>query len=502
MLSSAIRRVLTNTLISALAFAAVGIIGLLLVPVIVGGYGLATYGLLMLARTLVPGGLLGVFDPGLSEQATGVVSRGRVTGDWAGASAACCGLLLIAGVIGLIVGVTLAATADPLAGVMRSGTDGAAFVRIVRVTGAAVVILFPALVLEGLIKGFEDFRALRTAEVSCTALYAVAVVALARAGASFEWIAYAFLVSLTVRALWLAAIGAKHARNRGLVPMRPNAEQLRAMWRYGRHLAAARLLSTLRDQGAAPAIGALLGPGAVGVYDVVARLPRFLKSTLALLNGTLLPLAARLHHGDDNQSLARMAGDGMALAAALAVPVCAVGAMLAEPLLRLWIGPELARYALWLALMFAVPAVNATLGMLSITLLPNADAVRGFNAVMLVQTLVFYGLGVAAVAPLQERAFFASAVAVAVLAFPAQVWIARRHLTLTLPALRPTLAIAAAGVAGVAVAALTPLAAAIRDPLTLAFASGALGAALFSCAYGMLPRTLRLRIWQVVLGRP
>lgn len=498
---SAARTVLGNTLVSALAFGVVGAIGLALVPVIVGRYGLATYGLLMLARAFVPAGLIGVFDPGLSEQTIRAVSRARVDGDWSRAGTTISTLLVMAAGIGVTVGLALAFAAEPLAAAMRSGADNATFVEVVRVTGLAAAVLFPALILEGLVKGLEDFRGLRAAEVACTALYAIAVVALADRGAGFEWIAYAYLASLLLKAAWLAAISAAHARRHMLALGRPHADGLREAWRYGRHLAASRILSTLRDQGAAPAIGALLGPTAVGVYDVISRLPRFLKTVLALLNSTLLPLAARLHHGDDGRPLARLAVDGMTLAAALAVPVCATGAILADPLLRLWIGPDLGRYAPWLGLMFVVPALNAVAGMVTTTLLPDESAISAFNRVTFVQTASLFAIGIALLLPLEERAFIASTALVALLAFPVQLWIAMRSLALTAASLRPTLTILVAGAAAVGVASQTALAGSIGDPVALAAAGGTLGAALFAFMVLLLPNALRARVWRAAFRR-
>jgi O-antigen/teichoic acid export membrane protein len=80
------RALATNTLISAVAYFFVSIVGLLLVPVLLDAYGLELFGLLLLARLFLPVSGLAIFDFGFSEVSTQAVARARETGDWSTAS--------------------------------------------------------------------------------------------------------------------------------------------------------------------------------------------------------------------------------------------------------------------------------------------------------------------------------------------------------------------------------------------------------------------------------
>ena len=106
------RRLVLNALLNFGSFGATGLIGLALVPVLIGGVGLEGYGLVMLARTLFPSGLFGLFDLGLADAVTRHGAAARATGD--------------VGRVGRTVGTALAAAlaaALPLAFAVHAGAD-------------------------------------------------------------------------------------------------------------------------------------------------------------------------------------------------------------------------------------------------------------------------------------------------------------------------------------------------------------------------------------------
>src|SRR5262245_50183706 len=77
-----IKRLIQNTVISTVAFGAAAILGLIVIPVIIRTWGVAEFGLIVLARLLLPTGMMAVLDLGLSEVATQVVARAREHRDW------------------------------------------------------------------------------------------------------------------------------------------------------------------------------------------------------------------------------------------------------------------------------------------------------------------------------------------------------------------------------------------------------------------------------------
>lgn len=65
-----IKRLVQNTVISALAFGVAALLGLLVIPLIIRTWGVTEFGLIVISRLLLPGGMMAVLDLGLSEVAT------------------------------------------------------------------------------------------------------------------------------------------------------------------------------------------------------------------------------------------------------------------------------------------------------------------------------------------------------------------------------------------------------------------------------------------------
>jgi hypothetical protein len=207
-----LRGFLQNTAISAVAYAVAGVLGLFAVGVIARSYGVAVLGLIVLTRSFLPTGFFTLVDLGVSESTTQFVARGRV-GDWTVANEKVSLLTVIATAIGVVSAILLWAAAAPLAAIFKVAPDQAdAFIAILKVTAPLLPITFLGLVMEGALKGFEQYGWLRLTEVGGNALYVVAVYALIWQGAPFETIAYAYLAMTVAKYLVLAIVLYRAAR--------------------------------------------------------------------------------------------------------------------------------------------------------------------------------------------------------------------------------------------------------------------------------------------------
>src|SRR6201999_1621911 len=98
------------------------------------------------------------------------------------------------------------------------------FTDILRYTAIANLLLFPALVWEGIVKGFERYSLLRLTEFLSTVVYVAATVYAARSGQSYEVIAYCFLGSNILRALILLGAAATAFNHSGATLSLPTPE--------------------------------------------------------------------------------------------------------------------------------------------------------------------------------------------------------------------------------------------------------------------------------------
>src|SRR5436305_1068725 len=145
-----IKRLIHNTVISALAFGVAALLGLLVIPLIIQTWGVAEFGLIVISRLLLPSGMMAVLDLGLSEVATQIVARAREHRNWVQASRQIAFIGAVSIALTLILSATIWLATPLLVIVMK--VDAAhleAFTRIMHYTALANLIFVPALVWEG-----------------------------------------------------------------------------------------------------------------------------------------------------------------------------------------------------------------------------------------------------------------------------------------------------------------------------------------------------------------
>lgn len=423
------RALFGNTLISTAAFFVVGLIGLFIVPVLLAAYGLGGLGLIMLARLFLPGAGLGLFDFGVSEIATQAVATARVDGDWPRAHRRLTALTLLTLVMAAVVALPVLVFASSVATAFGvTVADRFAFVLVLESTAALLPVLFVGLLIEGCLKGFENFRALRASEVLSTVVFAGSAVVASQSDLGFEWIVWLHLGSQVLRA---GLITRALARSSGQVlPLRGDIGSDARSYVLDRSKVffTSRLLGTAQHQSPAVLIGLTVGPQGVGLYETLARLPRFAKSVLGILNTTLLPFATRLDAAGDDARLRLLNVFGFTLLPALVFPPLAAAAALAGPTLQIWIGESFVRYAPWLALFWALPALNTIVSFQNYVLMSRMAYVKASNWIAATQVLFQTLVSLLLVSHLEQFAFIVGYIGASALLFGWQLTLARRAL--------------------------------------------------------------------------
>ncbi len=400
-----LRRFVQNTAISAVAYALAGVLGLFAVGLIARSYGLAVLGLIVLVRAFLPTGFLALFDLGVSETTTQAVARGRV-GDWGAASEKVSLLTVIATAMGMVAGVALWIVAGSLAAIFKVAPDqAAAFTTILDVTALVLPIIFLGLVAEGALKGFEQYGWLRLTEVGGNVLYVVAVYALVWRAAPFEWIAYSYLAVTVGKYLVIAGVVCRAALATSLrfcswsAASRPDV--LHRCWLMFN----SRIVGILQQPLIPLAIGVLYGPAEVGTYDLITRLPRFLKTTMAPLYSAILPISTHIDEATDTRRLQMLGRNGIVLPGAIIIPVLVVAALFSEAILNVWVGPQYSDQWPWLALSMSVPAITAMLGAGQTALMVRSDFLRFNTRLLYLQVGLQYLVTVLGLVWFRERAF-------------------------------------------------------------------------------------------------
>jgi O-antigen/teichoic acid export membrane protein len=341
----------------------------------------------------------------VSEITTQAVARGRV-GDFAVASEKVSLLAVVAGTMGVVSGIALWIAAAWLSRVFKVAPDQAEiFVSILKVTALTLPVAFLGLVAEGALKGFENYGWLRSTEVGGNAIYVAAVYVSIWQGASFEWVAYSYLAMTVIKYFVLAAVVYQVVRGTPLRFCYWSASSRQDVFHRCWLMFNNRVAGVLQQTVAPLAIGALYSPAEVGTYDLITRLPRFLKATMSPLHSAIIPLSTRIEETTDTRRLQMLGRNGLVLPAAIVVPLLVVVALFSEEILKVWVGPQHADQWPWLALSMLIPAIVVMLGAGQTALMVRSDFLRLNTRWLYLQVLTQYLVTALGLFWFQERAF-------------------------------------------------------------------------------------------------
>jgi len=454
--------VVRHSLVNLVAFGLSSLIGLAVVGLVVGEYGLAAFGLLMLSQVFSPSQLLALVDLGQPEMLMRSTARDLAAGQASRAAGLFFATLAVAGVIGCLVALPLVLASDWIGSTVLGlePAEAAVLAPVLLAWGLAQPLLFAGELGEAALKGQERFARLRAIEVTTGLVYGLTALLLIQLGLPFVAVAYALLGLQVVRSILRLAMAFPGfgGATRGA---RPDFRHLWEQRRY-RHAVIVQTYGIfLLEKAPSLVLSHLLGAAAVGLYESVLRVPRFLKSVVAIANGVVMPVVARLQATGARTEVAQLAEQGprvlFALSSLVALPVLSLG----EPLLRLWLGAEVAAYWPWFTALCGWPLVSATAGFWNSMGKAETKTLRRQTWVTFVQVLVLYAIALPLLGSLAAAAFWLAALVGLLLTIPLQLLInARRYrvpaLSLAAPVLQVLVASLPAALLGFALARWLP----------------------------------------------
>jgi O-antigen/teichoic acid export membrane protein len=417
-----IKRLIHNTVISIIAFGGAALLGLVVIPVIIRGWGVTEFGLIVITRLLLPTGMMAVFDLGLSEVATQAVARAREHRDWDLAARQ----LSFLNALSLVLAVTVSGAiwfGTPWLTVLMKvdAVHLERFKQIMHVTALANLILVPSLVFEGIVKGFERYNLLRITELASTLGYVALTIWASSVSAGFEVVAYIYLGSLVLRALIvlagaLVALGTKHAR-----PARWTAEIRHELFHRCMLLLQGKLIGGITGPIQPFVVGLLFGPNSVGIYDALVRLSRVSKVVVGLLTSALLPVASRLDQRGNTTSFQRLGELGLIMLPMFTVPPLAAAAILSHGIMDVWIGKALLPYAFWMGLSFLIPICTQYLAIGNLLFLTRPEVQARLNMLLGIQLAIWAIASAATLMWFSERALILGQVVASLAVLPWQL---------------------------------------------------------------------------------
>lgn len=389
------KKLVRNTVINIGALGIVSVISLLIVPFLIAGYGLEKYGLIVLARTLLPAGIMVLFDFGMSESVTKYVAHYDAKKNTKGASMVLkqAGLLVFA--IAVVLATVLILSSEYFTKIFAVNSIAAEeFIAIIFWHSLALLILFPALICESAIKGLERFGVVRSAEIISTIAFAVSVMLMLLFRAPYYYVVYAYLLVYCARSLFYIYYITRTSSSIRLSVKGYDREILRQVISHAFTIFQGKSVSVVFNNISHVLIGILYGLYLVGVYDALMRLPRFVKMIFGLINSAILPASAKLEATGDRDSMQLLLKNGSLFTVSLSLPFVSGLILFSDQIISLWLGIKHIDQAQWLGFFFLWPLIVSISSLGAAMLVARKSALSVLNKITLLQLVLFLSIAV------------------------------------------------------------------------------------------------------------
>ncbi len=347
-------KVLKNTVYCGLSTFVTGLIGLLLLPFMVRQVGKVEYGLVGIVSIFAMSGYVSLLEMGFQAAIARYVARYYEREQYQKISH------LVTSTLALFfgIGVGLALIGIMLAGIIQRDVFAVpqmyqdSFRYALWFVFISYLFQFPCIVYAGLLEGLQRFDMLKGGELATTLLQAVGIVVLLLKGVGYLAIVGCTLGCLLLRfaiyAYWSHRILPCPALRRSQLSL----DAIREVWSMTKFLSIGKVASLIYHSTPRVIVGAFMGPVAMTSFEMIVRLPRFIKTGLGFLNAAVMPAASTLQARGDERALQALYIRGLKYQLVIVVPLLSGLLFLAGPFLVSWAGSDFSELTGLLRLMF------------------------------------------------------------------------------------------------------------------------------------------------------
>jgi O-antigen/teichoic acid export membrane protein len=338
------------------------LIGLVLLPFNIHHLGPAAYGLWMLTASMTT--YFSVLDLGFGGSIVKFIAYYRAKRDVRGLNEIASTLFVIFSVVGIVAYGVFLAVAFNIGRFFNLTPDQVSTGRsLTLIIGVYVSLGFPFSIFGGIINGFQRYDLNNLVGVCSSMVVAVVNVVMLLAGYSLVQLV---LVTTSIRIVtyFLYRLNAYHVFPALL--LRPKLflwSRVRELTGFSVYVAIIDWSNKLNYSIDAVIIGAYIGPAAVALWTVPQRLAEMLQRLTNQFNGVIFPVIVDSDAGEKPERLRTIFIQGTRLSLATVVPLAGALFLLADPLIRAWVGPRFIDSIVVTQVLIAVVAIrvgNAT----------------------------------------------------------------------------------------------------------------------------------------------
>lgn len=409
-------RLLRNTLANGAGVVSGVLVGLVVTPFIIEKVGIDGYGVFALALSLsFLGGYMSLADLGVEAATSRYVAEARARDDAREAQAIVASAVALLTVVALVLAPLLAALSGPL--VELFGVDGALRDQAqLCFMFMAVQLLFelPARAFIAVLEGAQRFTVWQGIELSRSVVQAVGFVAVLLAGYGVGALGAVMALSSFLVLLLAAFWSRRVVPGLRVSPRLASRSALRSILVFGGGMMGIRLSATLYRQMDKTIVGASVGVAGVAVYEIANRIQSGAALVQSVAAPVLVPTTAYLR--EHRETLRDMYLRGTTYATAASVPVITAAFILAEPLIRSWVGEELAD-AVEPTRLFLVYVVLVSILAVGVTMVIALGRLRAVTVIAAANLLINLVLSLVLVGPFGVSGVIAGTVLAQTIAF-------------------------------------------------------------------------------------
>lgn len=350
-------RILIDALTSYLRFGTFVVVFFFLTPVMLQALGPRDFGLWTLVFSVM--GFLGLLDFGLATGVVRFVAEARGKGDTALRNRYMSTCLLVYLTLGLAAGVLVA-------------LGGLGFPELFSVPGErhreatlvfwviglrAVVFNLPLGLFRGILFGERRIATVNLLGALGAMLYGVSAAVVLTRGGGIVALAAVNLACMLVEHLAYVTLAFREVEDLHLSPRLFDRNLLGEVLGFGACQLLVNLAALLVLRADPVVVKTAMSLEAVAVYAIGLKIAENLLLLIKQGVNVLAPVASELHGADDREGLGRLLRRSARMATAPAMLLCLAASVAAEPLIRLWAGPELVGGALVLVVLACTSAL-------------------------------------------------------------------------------------------------------------------------------------------------
>ncbi|MFT5926900.1 MAG: O-antigen/teichoic acid export membrane protein [Candidatus Azotimanducaceae bacterium] len=222
---------------------------------------------------------------------------------------------------------------------------------------AAVYFQFFNLVLLGYLEGLQQFMTSKLIDTSSYLLYFLSVLALLHFGYGYvEVIKALSLMHVVTFLVSLLVFNFKNGKY-SFTLSHERSTQLRFL-RYCGALFSGGIAGVLYNQSPKFFVTTILTPAALGIYDIVSKVPNLAKTIIGFGNAVVVPVASELSTTRGAGSTDRLFIVGLKLNLLIFVPFITCLVLLTNNIIEIWVGIDYVQYGYLMQFLFLVPLLS------------------------------------------------------------------------------------------------------------------------------------------------